>query len=119
MGDESVGVDVEVDGVGLMLARGQTLLQGLQLAGKRVETACGGAGSCHLCRVWITRGGEALSAPAPLERRALGNVLLAQGMRLSCQVVVEGPLGVKLPAYETSQQRRARIRRARERREKC
>jgi Na+-transporting NADH:ubiquinone oxidoreductase subunit F len=108
-------VTILVDGQTVTCDRGRPLLNAILNAGLVVETACGGKGTCHLCRVTIVRGAEGLVPPNAVEKRALGNVLLAQGMRLSCQVSVESSFEVKLPRYETAAERRERIRRARER----
>lgn len=97
MGDERVEIEV-VGGPSLTVPRGQPLMQALRAAGVPVATECGGRGICHLCRVWI-RDGE-LPEPARVERRALGNVLVEAGMRLSCRVRVEGPLRIELEGPE-------------------
>ncbi|MEO0811963.1 MAG: 2Fe-2S iron-sulfur cluster-binding protein, partial [Myxococcota bacterium] len=78
--------------------RGRPLMQELRAAGVPVESDCGGRGICHLCRVWL-RAGNAPPARR-LETRALGNLLVESGMRLSCQVIVDGPLTVELPVRE-------------------
>jgi ferredoxin len=106
-------VTLSIDGRAVPCPRGSTLLNAILNAGLLVETACGGQGTCHLCRATITAGDA--GTPTAIETRALGNVLLASGVRLSCQVRVEGPLAVRLPVYESPAQRKARIRRARER----
>lgn len=81
---------------------GRSLFNELTNAGVVVATACGGKGSCHLCRVRVlseeaSHGAPLPGPPSPLERSALGNVLLAQGWRLSCQVTVTGPMKLALP----------------------
>lgn len=96
-------------------SRGAVLLNVIQANDFLIETSCGGRGTCHLCRVTITEGRERLPSPNPIEKKALGNVLLAQGMRLSCQITVQSPFAVRLPVFETAEQRRERIRMARER----
>ena len=73
-----------------------------------IETACGGKGTCHLCRIKLIESPDALEGPTKIEHRALGNVLLNQGLRLSCQVSVVDGLKVELPKYETKAERRAR-----------
>lgn len=108
---------MRVDDRMLQCAPGEILLNVLMNAGIPVETACGGKGSCHLCRVTVGGGAEHLPRPNAIETRALGNVLLAQGVRLSCQIGVYGALSVRLPQRETPEQRRERIRQAKARRE--
>lgn len=81
---------------------GFSLFNELTNAGVVVATACGGKGSCHLCRVRVLR--EETSPPPPqpnpptrLELDALGNVLVASGWRLSCQVTIAGRMKLELP----------------------
>lgn len=110
------GVTIIVDGEGLICRPGRPLLNELLNGGKLVRTACGGKGSCHLCRV-IIENRERLMPPTALEKRALGNVLIAQGMRLSCQVQPVEGLRVRLPRVESPEERKKRIDEARRRRE--
>ncbi|MEZ4271779.1 MAG: 2Fe-2S iron-sulfur cluster-binding protein [Myxococcota bacterium] len=107
-------VSLRVDGREIVCRKGSPLLNELLNAGLVVQTACGGQGSCHLCRVHIANPQE-LPKASTLEKRALGNVLIAQGMRLSCQIDVAANLEISLPRVETPQERRARIQRARQR----
>ena len=73
-----------------------------------IETACGGKGTCHLCRVSVSHGDIAPNPPTAIEHKALGNVLLSKGLRLSCQVTVCEGLEVEVPKYETKAERRRR-----------
>lgn len=111
-------IELRVDDRVVMCSPGQVLLNVLMNAGIPVETACGGKGTCHLCRVTLRHGAEHVARPNGVESRALGNVLLAQGMRLSCQICVDAPLSVSVPSRETPEQRRERIRQAKARRQK-
>ncbi len=95
MDEERVEIRVE-GGPAVAARRGRPLMQELRAGGTAVATECGGRGICHLCRVWI-RAGE-LPEPTRLEERALGNLLVEAGMRLSCRVTVEGPLTIELDA---------------------
>ena len=47
-----------------------------------------------------------LPPASPLEERALGNVLVASGMRLSCQVALLGPLEVEIPVARARRKKR-------------
>lgn len=108
-------VTVMVNGEPLTCDPQRPLLNELLRAGKLVPTACGGKGVCHLCRVTVLNR-ELLTVPSRLEKRALGNVLVAQGMRLSCQISAREGLQLQLPKVETPEERRERIQRARARR---
>jgi ferredoxin len=76
---------------------GFSLLRAIMDAGIPIDTACGGQARCHLCRVTITDGRDRLEVANAIEHKALGNVLIAQGMRLACQVEVTGALAVTVP----------------------
>jgi len=79
----------------LHAARGDRLLSVLQSAGIAIPAACGGNGTCGLCRVTATGigAGEAQATERGLlsaaERRAM--------IRLACQVSLRGPVEVTLP----------------------
>jgi Na+-transporting NADH:ubiquinone oxidoreductase subunit NqrF len=87
-------VVIEVDGREVRCAKGSTLLNALMNAGVLIGTACGGRGLCTFCRVTVQ---GATTPVQPSEKRALGNVLVAEGMRLACRVIVEAPLVVAVP----------------------
>lgn len=88
---------VKVDGKEFLSDENSSLLNTLLNAGVVVPTACGGQGNCHLCRVKIKNPPAWLEPASQLEDRALGNVLVATGMRLSCQIEVRGVLEVEVP----------------------
>ncbi len=74
---------------------GQSLFEALAAAEIFLPSACGGRGLCGRCRLKVTEGGgpfrEAeLRRLTPEEREA--------GLRLACQVAVEGDLSVEVPA---------------------
>ncbi|MBI3178311.1 MAG: (2Fe-2S)-binding protein [Deltaproteobacteria bacterium] len=87
---------VTVDGQELACTEGRPLLNAIVNAGLLIDTACGGQGICHLCRVTVESGRASLPPANAIEKRALGNVLIAQGMRLSCQILVRAPLRVRI-----------------------
>lgn len=72
---------------------GQKLLTALQEADLPIPAACGGKGTCGLCRVTVEGGG----APLPTEASLLGPAEVAAGKRLACQLVLRGPLSVQVP----------------------
>jgi uncharacterized 2Fe-2S/4Fe-4S cluster protein (DUF4445 family) len=80
------GREAEVD-------EGACLLEAARLAGVRVESDCGGLGSCGKCRVLAPEG---LTPLTDLERKLLDARDIAQGMRLACQAQVKGPVQVTL-----------------------
>lgn len=72
---------------------GQKLLDFLKGAGIPMPSGCAGAGTCGLCRAEV----EGAGPPLPTEIATLGRAAVAQGARLSCQVMVRGPLAVRVP----------------------
>jgi len=103
--DAAQTITIEVDGRPIECAAGRPLLNELLNAGLVVETACGGQGSCHLCRVTVLQG-EGLPVPNRIENKALGNVLLAAGLRLSCQIPAQALMRVQIPKPRPSKKRR-------------
>jgi len=79
----SAGVTAEV-------RAGTSLLDAAQEAGVAVPTSCGGKASCHLCKVKILDGFDAISPMQYTEESALGNVFFITHERLACQTQVIG-----------------------------
>lgn len=73
---------------------GQKLLSALQSAEIPIPAACGGKGTCGLCRVTVS-GAE--GDPLPTEAALLGPTEVRAGKRLSCQLVLRGPIEVSVP----------------------
>lgn len=73
---------------------GDKLLNVLANNGVNLPSACGGKGTCGLCRVTI-----ADEAPAPLSTEVTGLKVheIAAGMRLACQVVLRDNLSIRIP----------------------
>lgn len=111
--EKSTEVDVEVDGQKKSMRLGTRLLDAFEDAGLFISSACGGQGVCHLCRVWVDDG-EGIPPASVLEKRALGDSLVSEGMRLSCQISVREGMRLRIPKVETKSERRARLRRAKE-----
>ena len=97
---------VTVDGKEVKCREDSSLLNTLLNEGVLVSTACSGKGTCHLCRVKIKNPPEWLKPASPMEERALGNVLVATGMRLSCQVALQGPLELEIPVARKRRKKR-------------
>ncbi|NPV26657.1 MAG: DUF4445 domain-containing protein [Firmicutes bacterium] len=72
---------------------GRPLREAFALAGWRLETPCGGLGTCGKCRVRISPRLEVTAN----EREILSAAEIMDGMRLACQVLVNQPLEVSLP----------------------
>jgi Na+-transporting NADH:ubiquinone oxidoreductase subunit F len=91
-------VRVEVNGdpaLGFEAPAGSTLLATLAERQLFVPSACGGKGSCGVCKVKVLEGGGAI-LPTELSHIKRGEA--REGLRLSCQVKVKQDLGIELPA---------------------
>lgn len=88
-------VDITVnDDKKLRVDGGRTLLSTLKDEKIFIPSACGGRGSCGLCKLKIEDGaGEALATELPW----LSKEELAENVRLSCQVKVKKPLRIRIP----------------------
>jgi len=88
-------ISVSVNGRSQFDAKaGGKLLAALAGQGIAIPAACGGAGTCGLCRVLVmSGGGEAL----PTERSRISRSDLAKGARLACQVTLRGDIAVSVP----------------------
>ena len=74
---------------------GAKLLGVLNEAGILIPSACGGAGTCGLCRVRVTEGEV---ATLPTEAARLSKAELRAGTHLACQVVLHDDIGVEVDA---------------------
>lgn len=87
-------VPVTVNGAQTIEApAGATLLEALSGAGIQLPAACGGKGTCGLCRVAVTEGGGPV---LPTEAGRLSAADLRKGLRLACQVKLRGPVAVRV-----------------------
>jgi len=73
---------------------GQTLLSLFTQAGVYLPAACGGQGTCGVCRVRVEIGA---GRPLPTEAIHISRGEARQGWRLACQVKVKQDLVVELP----------------------
>ncbi len=83
------------DGRRIATPVGSSLLEALSDAGIFLPSACGGGGTCGLCRITVQEGG---GAALPTETAGLTRGQAAQGLRLACQVMVKRDLRVEVPA---------------------
>jgi Na+-transporting NADH:ubiquinone oxidoreductase subunit F len=74
-------------------AVGRRLLEVLAETEVRLPSACGGAGTCGLCKLRIVDGG---GEAGPQELAHMTRVQALRGMRLACQVPVLAPMSVEV-----------------------
>ena len=90
---------------------GRKLHSVLMDAGIPIAAACGGKGTCGLCRVRVS---GVLDPPLATELAILDEHALARGLRLSCQITTRGDLEVGLPeGLPTHQELECRVRSSR------
>ncbi|MGO4906770.1 NADH:ubiquinone reductase (Na(+)-transporting) subunit F [Pseudorhodobacter sp. W20_MBD10_FR17] len=80
----------------VIAARGDKLLGALHGANIGIPAACGGSGTCGLCRVVVT--GEGAGAPIATEKAMLSAAERKAHVRLACQTTLRGPCAVTVPA---------------------
>ena len=79
----------------LKVASGSTLLGTLSANRIFIPSACGGKGSCGVCKVNVIDGGGAM---LPTETGFISRGEAREGCRLSCQVKVKDDLRIEVPA---------------------
>jgi uncharacterized 2Fe-2S/4Fe-4S cluster protein (DUF4445 family) len=78
----------------LQVASGTTILKAAHAAGVDIVATCGGRGRCTSCRVKFIRG--TIPPPTIMDELQLGDDLVREGYRLSCQCAVVEPLVVQV-----------------------
>jgi Na+-transporting NADH:ubiquinone oxidoreductase subunit F len=93
-GDVTILINGDPDKA-LKTAAGSTLLN--TLAGNEIfiPSACGGQGTCGVCRVTVNEGGGSL---LPTETGHISRGDAREGVRLSCQVKVKQDMEIEIPA---------------------
>jgi uncharacterized 2Fe-2S/4Fe-4S cluster protein (DUF4445 family) len=99
MGTDLGTVDVVVQPFGLRrrVEGGQTLYEVIREAGIELTSICGGLGRCGKCCVVITKGQTTINKPTEVEQERFSVQELSSGVRLACQVKVQGSIEVCIP----------------------
>src|SRR2546427_120185 len=79
---------------GLAAAPGTTILKAAHAGGVDITATCGGRGRCTSCRVKFLTG--APPPPTIMDELQLGDDLVREGYRLSCQCVLHEPVTIQL-----------------------
>jgi Na+-transporting NADH:ubiquinone oxidoreductase subunit F len=90
-GDCQILINEEKD---LEVAGGSPLLSTLMQEGIFIPSACGGKGTCSLCKVRVLEGGGPV---LPTETPYLDQEEMDSSVRLSCQVKVRNDLKIQIP----------------------
>ena len=104
-GDVTIIVNDDPDKA-LATAAGGTLLGTLSANKIFIPSACGGKGSCGVCKVKIQDGGGAM---LPTEEGWITRGEARDGVRLSCQVKVKGDMRIELELGNHFHYQRKRI----------
>ena len=89
-------LDIDVNGARHIPAqRGEKLLDALHNADIPIPAACGGKGTCGLCRVTVT--GDGAGQPQATERGVLSPKERRDHVRLACQTNLRGDCAVEVP----------------------
>ena len=100
-------ISINDDERSLEVRGGDTVLSTLSSEKIFIPSACGGRGSCGLCKLKVTAGGGPL---LPTETPHLTPAEQADGVRLCCQVKVRSDVAVEIPSELFSiQQYKARV----------
>ncbi|MGD8418222.1 MAG: NADH:ubiquinone reductase (Na(+)-transporting) subunit F [Pseudomonadales bacterium] len=90
-GPVTINVNGERD---FRVSAGDKLLGALTEVGLYLPSACGGGGTCGQCKVQVLEGGGDL---LPTERSHINRKAAAEGMRLACQLTVQGDMKIVVP----------------------
>jgi Na+-transporting NADH:ubiquinone oxidoreductase subunit F len=93
-GDVTIVINDDPDKA-LVTAGGGTLLGTLSANKIFIPSACGGKGTCAMCKVDITEGGGSM---LPTEEPHISRGEAREGCRLSCQVKVKEDMKIQVPA---------------------
>lgn len=78
----------------LVVPSGATLLSSLASQGILLPSACGGGGTCGMCKCRVTSGGGDV---LPTELAHLSRKEKAGGVRLACQLKVRNDMAIEIP----------------------
>ncbi len=92
-GDVTIVINDDPDKA-ITVSSGGTLLGALAAQKIFIPSACGGKGSCGVCKVDVLEGGGAM---LPTEKGFINRGEAREGCRLSCQVKVKEDLKIKVP----------------------
>lgn len=79
---------------------GYSLLNNFLQLDVPIHTICGGNANCGCCRIKILSGTKGMTRPNHLEIRRLGEHLIDEGWRLSCQSYSLRDIVVHIPVSE-------------------
>ncbi len=94
MASATVPLIIEPEHKTLHALPGTTILKAAQSGGMDITATCGGRGRCTSCRVKFVRG--TIPPPTIMDQLQLGDDLVREGYRLSCQCRLTEPISVQV-----------------------
>jgi len=85
----------------------ESLLACARKLGIGINSVCGGAGTCHSCKVQVLSG--SVSAPTSSELEAFSPRELEEGWRLACQTYPHGNCKLHIPAESMTSPQRTQV----------
>ena len=101
-------IDFQPIGRVVTVSPGMTVLEAAQKAGIGLSAVCGGQSACGTCLVRISKKAP-VTATTALESRKIDQVGLNAGMRLACQVILEGSTSIEVPKDSLTALQRTQI----------
>lgn len=101
-------IDFQPIGRVVTVSPGMTVLEAAQKAGIGLSAVCGGQSACGTCLVRFSKKAP-VTAPTALESRKIDQVGLDAGMRLACQVILEGSTSIEVPKESLTALQRTQI----------
>ncbi|OAB44266.1 2Fe-2S iron-sulfur cluster-binding protein [Paenibacillus glacialis] len=81
----------------IKVRQGTSVLNAARNCGVYIPTRCGGKAGCLMCKVEVSGSdSHALSPIHDVEKRKLGS-LVNEGIRLSCQALIQSDVAVNIP----------------------
>jgi uncharacterized 2Fe-2S/4Fe-4S cluster protein (DUF4445 family) len=90
----SIVLTILPERISLAVEPGRTILRAAHAAGVDITATCGGRGRCTSCRVKFVSG--TIPPPTIMDELQLGDGLVREGYRLSCQCRVTEPITVQV-----------------------
>jgi uncharacterized 2Fe-2S/4Fe-4S cluster protein (DUF4445 family) len=90
----SIPLTILPDRCTLEVEPGTTVLKAAHAAGVEITATCGGRGRCTSCRIKFVAG--TIPPPTIMDELQLGDALVREGYRLSCQCHVTEPITVQV-----------------------
>ena len=93
-------IRIENHDISIQSNPGYSLLNNFLQHDVPIHTVCGGHADCGCCRIRVLNGDKGMTRPNYLEKVRLGEHLISEGWRLSCQSYTLRDIVVHVPDPE-------------------